>query len=77
MIRDEEVRWGISQCEIEGCFNDAELIFDDLGIFCIRCADVILERRIISQTLGVDALRNLPPIGEWYQRDCPVQLEGK
>lgn len=72
-MRYDDVRWGIDQCETDGCFNDAELVIEPFNwAVCIQCAETIIERRLIVEEYGHDALKNLPPIGEWFEQGHPI-----
>lgn len=73
MLRYEEIRWGIQECETEGCQNDAELIYDDRELLCVDCSDKRIERLQILGQYGADGIANLPPVGDWYEEVQPFR----
>ena len=42
--RFDEVKWGLSDCDREGCWNRAEAWAELWGALCLTCADAVLER---------------------------------
>lgn len=77
MLRYEDVRWEVAACNIDGCPNDGELIWDGREVLCIDCADRILERQQIIAMYGRDSIENLPEIGEWHEVVRPFQYKQK
>lgn len=40
----DKIHWGVHGCDVEGCSNAAELMWNETKIYCIGHADLLLSR---------------------------------
>lgn len=67
------VKWGITQCETSGCFQDAECVVDEREAVCLECAFRRIERVELIAKYGRDFVDTLPPLGEWHEEVRPFK----
>lgn len=61
----DKIHWGVHGCDVEGCQNAAELMWDERAIYCVGHADLLLERLEMGDP---EFLSQLRPLEEtWIQ----------